>query len=95
MTINGSFFNKIFQIIPGQSFQDRIIELKESNSYCDFFAGILSNPKKLMEGQFEQLELDGCLVQIVPYPTNAKLSEIEDSLEDFDSIYDTNASTKS
>ena len=48
-----------------------------------------------MEGQFEQLELDGRPVQVVPYPTFSEVSEIEDALEDFDSLYDPNASTNS
>ena len=48
-----------------------------------------------MEGQFEQLEIDGCPVQVVPYPTVSKVSEIEDALEYFDYRYDTDESTKS
>ena len=47
-----------------------------------------------MEGWFEQLELDGSPFQVVPYPNFSGVSEIEDSLEDYDSIYDPNASTK-
>ena len=56
---------------------------------------MLSNPKKLMEVRFEQLELGGRPVQVVLYPTVSRVSEIEYTLEDFDSRYDTNASTKS
>ena len=56
---------------------------------------MLSNTKKLMEGQFEQLELNGRPVQVVLYPTVAEVSEIEDVLESFDSSYDPNVNTKS
>ena len=48
-----------------------------------------------MEGQFEQLELNGSPVQVVPHPTVAEVSEIEDALAAFDSSYGPNASTKS
>ena len=78
--LNGRRFNKIFQIVPRQSFQDRIIELEAINNPRDAFAAMLSNPKKLMEGRFEQLELNGRPVQGVPHPTVAKVSEIEDAL---------------
>ena len=51
--------------------------MKARNNSCDALAAILSNPKKLMEGKFEKLELDGRLVQVFPYPTVSEGSEIE------------------
>ena len=48
-----------------------------------------------MEGQFEQLELYVRPFQVIPYPTVAEVSEIEDALEYFDSVYNPNTSTKS
>ena len=48
-----------------------------------------------MEGQFEKLEIIGYPFQFVPYPVFAKVSEIEDGLEDFDSRYNPNEITKS
>ena len=67
---------EIIQIGPEQSIQDHIIDIKVRNNPCDAFATMLSNPNKLMEGQFEQLELDGRPVQVIPYPTVAEVSEI-------------------
>ena len=72
-----------------------VIHFCYRNNSCDAFAAMLSNPKKLMEGRFEILELCGCPVQVIPYTTVAEVSEIEDALENFYSIYDPNASTKS
>ena len=69
--------------------------MKAINTSHDAFAVTLSNKNKLMEGWVEQLELNGRPVQVVPYPTVAEVSEIEDVLEDFDSRYDPNSSTKS
>ena len=40
----------------------------------DAFATMLSNPKNLMEGRFEQLELDSHPVQVVIHPNVAKIS---------------------
>ena len=71
MPLNGGFFKKLVHIDLGQYVRDHIIELKSINTSRDAFAKILSNQKKLMEGQFEQLELDCHPVQIVPYPTVA------------------------
>ena len=48
-----------------------------------------------MEGQFEQLELNGRPVQVVLYPTVSEVLEIEYALESFYSSYDPNANTKS
>ena len=70
------FFKKLVQIGPGQSIQVRIIEPKASKNSCDAFSAMLSNPKKLMEGLFEKLEVDGRPVQIIPYPTVDDVSEI-------------------
>ena len=95
MPLNGSCLKKLVQIFPGQSIQDRIIKIKARNTSRDDFAAMLSNPKKLAEGRFEILELDGCPVQVVPYPNFANISEIEHALEPFDSRYDPDASTKS
>ena len=74
--LKGRCFKKLVQLGPGQSVQDRIIKLKTRNTSRDAFSVILSNPKKLMVGQFEQLELNDRPVQVVPYPNLAKLSEI-------------------
>ena len=90
MPLNIRFFKKLVHIGPGKSVQDRIIKRKARNTSRYAFSVILSNPKKLMEGQFEKLEPDGHLVQVFPYLTVAKVSEIEDSLEAIDSSYDTN-----
>ena len=57
--LNGRCFKKLVHIVPGQSVNDCIIELKSRNTSCDAFVAIVSNPKKLLEGQFEKLELDG------------------------------------
>ena len=53
MPLNGRFLKKLFQIGPGHSVQDHIIDLKSRNTSCCAFAAILSILKKLMEGQFE------------------------------------------
>ena len=53
--LNGICFNKLIQIEPGQSVQYCIIELSSRKNSSDAFAEILSNPKKLIEGRFEQL----------------------------------------
>ena len=76
MPLNGRCFKKLVYIGPVQSFKDSIIKLKARNASCGAFATMLSNPKKFMEGRFEQLELDGRPVQVVPYPTAAEVSEI-------------------
>ena len=75
--LNGRCFKKLVQIGPGKYVHDRIIKLMARNTSRDAFAAMLSNPKKLMEGLFEQLEPYGNLVQVVPYPTVAEASEIE------------------
>ena len=95
LPLNGNCFKKLVQIGLGHSIQYPIIYLKAINTSPDAFVAMLSNPKKLMEGQFEKLELDGRPVQVVPYPTVAKVSEIEDSVEAFEYSYDPNESTKS
>ena len=41
------------------------------------------------------MELDGRPVQVIPYPTVAKVSEIEYAFKYFDYRYDPNASTNS
>ena len=64
------------------------------NTSRDDFSAIVSNPKNLTEDRFEQLELDGRPLQIFPYPTVTEVSEKEDALIYFDSIYDPNTSTK-
>ena len=84
MPLNGRCFKKLVHIGPVKSVQNRITELKARNTSRDAFATILYNPKKLMEGRFEQLELNGRSVQVVPYPTVTKVSKIEDTLEAFD-----------
>ena len=76
MPLNGRCVNKIFQIGPVKYVQDSIINLKARNTSCDAFSVMLSIPKKVIEGRFEQLELGGCPVQLIPYPTVAKVSEI-------------------
>ena len=73
-------FKKLVQIVLGQSVKDHIIELEAIDTPSDAFAAILYDPKKLMEGRFEQLELYGRPVQVVPHPTVSKVYEIEDSL---------------
>ena len=78
MPLDVRCFKKLVQIGPGQSVQDRTIKTKARNTSLDAFATMLSNPKKLMEGRSEQLEIDCCPVQVVPYPTVAEVSEIED-----------------
>ena len=92
---NGSFFKKLVQIVPGQSVQDHIIKLKSIHNSPDVFAAILSNPKKLMEGRLEKLELNGCPVQVFSYPTFVEVSEIEDAFKAFYSRYGLTVSTKS
>ena len=74
--INERLFKKLVQLGPVHYVQDRIMNLKSINTYCDSFVDILSKPKKLMEGRFEKLELDNHSVQVVTYPTVAKVSEI-------------------
>ena len=69
--------------------------MKAINTSCGAFSVILNNPKKLMEGRFEKLELDRRLVRVIPYSNVAEVSEIEDALEAFDSRYDHNSITKS
>ena len=56
---------------------------------------MLSNPKKLMYNRFEKLDPDVRLVQVVPYPTVAKVPEKEDELEALDTRYDPIESTDS
>ena len=73
---NGRCFKKSLQIGPGQSIQDRIINMKSRKTSHDAFSAMLSNPNQLTEGRFEKLELNGLPVQVVPYPTVAKISEI-------------------
>ena len=53
--LKGRCFKKLVQLGPGQSVQDRIIDMKARNTSCGAFSVILYNPKKLMEGQFELL----------------------------------------
>ena len=93
--LNGRFFKKLFQTGLGQSVPDPIIDMKARKTSRDALAIILSNPKKLMEVRFEQLELDGRPFWVFPYPTVEEVFEIEDSLGAFDSRYDPNEITKS
>ena len=74
MTLNERCFKKIVQLGPGQSVQDHIIELQARNNSRYAFTAMLSNSNNLMEGQFEQLELNGHAVQVVPYPTVSEVS---------------------
>ena len=60
--LNGRCFKKLVQIGPGKYVQDRIIKMMARNTSWYAFAAMLSNPKKLMEGIFEQLEPYGNLV---------------------------------
>ena len=69
LQLNGRCFKKLVHIGLIQSVRYRIIELKARNTSRDAFAKMLSDPKNRMEGRFEQLELEGCLIQVVPYPT--------------------------
>ena len=93
--LNGRCLNKLVHIGPGQSFQYRITKLKARNTSRDAFATMLSNPKKLVEGRFEQVELNVRPVQVFTYQTVSKVSEIKYALEAFYSRYDPDASTKS
>ena len=70
----GRCFEKLVHIFPGQQVQYRIIELKEINTSRDAFAAMLSNPKKVMEGQFEQLDIYGHPFQVIPYPAVSEVS---------------------
>ena len=76
--LNGRCFNKLVQLGPGHSVQERVIKLKSRNTSCDTFYVMLYNPNNIMEGQFEKLELNGCPVKFLPYKTVSKVSEIED-----------------
>ena len=76
MPLNGRCLKKNFYLGPGQFLKDCIIDTKARNTSCDSLVAMLSNSKKLTEGRFEKLELNGLPVQVVPYPTVAKISEI-------------------
>ena len=76
MPLNGMCLNKLVWIAPRQSVKDRIIALKARYTFCDEFSAMLSNLKNLTEGQFEQFKFNGGPVQVIPYPTVAKVYEI-------------------
>ena len=77
MQINGRCLKKLVQIVPGQSVQDRIIDLKARNNSRDAFVAMLSNPKKLTEGRFEQLELNSFPVQVVADLNTSTKSQLQ------------------